>query len=70
MVDFVESEISSYFSSPESDDKGDHHLVLSGLSSYERLIAHACSAYNSLQSRSFDCIGDGGGRERGVIEMQ
>ena len=49
MVEFIECEIRSFFSANPSDP--DAAFTFAGLSSYERLLAHACSAYNSLHSR-------------------
>lgn len=50
MVEFLECEIRSFFSANPSADS----FTFTGLSSYERLLAHACSAYNALQSTSSD----------------
>ena len=60
MVEFLECEIRSFFSganpSPDSAEAAEAAeaavLTFAGLSSYERLLAHACSAYNSLHSSS------------------
>ena len=56
MVEFLECEIRSFFSGadPSADSEAAEAAVLTfaGLSSYERLLAHACSAYNSLHSSS------------------
>ena len=57
MVEFLECEIRSFFSgaNPSADSAEAAEaavLTFAGLSSYERLLAHACSAYNSLHSSS------------------
>lgn len=52
MVEGLEDRIRSFFESKPSES-----LYLTGLSSYERLLAHACSAYNYLHSKSFDTPG-------------
>ena len=48
MVEGLEEEIRSFFVRNPSEKS----YVLKGLSSYERLLAHAASAYNYLKSRS------------------
>lgn len=51
MIEGLESDIRSFFEqNPDSGSK----YVLSGLTSYERLLAHACSNYNLLNSNSLD----------------
>ena len=57
MVEFLECEIRSFFSgaNPSADSTEAAEaavLTFAGLSSYERLLAHACSAYNSLHCSS------------------
>ena len=47
MLEALESEITEFFSI-----QPDAVYVVGGLSSFERLLAHACSAYNFLQSNS------------------
>ena len=54
----LEEEIRGHF---EADPAS--YLLLDGLSSYERLLAHACSAYHSLVSHSFD-FDDGEKKQR------
>lgn len=48
MVEGLEEEIRSFFVRNPTEKS----YVLKGLSSYERLLAHAASAYNYLKSRS------------------
>ena len=63
MVEFIECEIRSFFSANPSD--ADAAFTFAGLSSYERLLAHACSAYNSLNSSSSDDPEAASGRRGG-----
>ncbi len=47
MVESLEQDITNFFT-----EKPDSVYVADDLSSYERLLAHACCSYNSLTSRS------------------
>ncbi len=50
MIEGLEEEIRDFFSKRPNDE-----YYARGLSSYERLLAHACSSYNSLLSQSRSC---------------
>ena len=56
MIEGLENDIREFFT-----QNPNHKYILSGLTSYERLLAHACSNYNLLNSNSLDDPKAGGG---------